>query len=218
MFFFLICVECFVSWVGFYFVRPVDTDDDDNAHKRLKSPAAAADDKPDVSVDETKALPTDIQDRVLILGPFHGLPAVVSIPFGKGVCGTAAIQHKTQLVRNVHEVLYHIACDSASQSEIVVPIYGHIGASSHDKDNGNALSSTLSNKRVYDQSNTSRSSPSLVAVLDIDSPIVNGFSEEDQIGLEKIATLVGESCDWLNLCWPVGKQELGGGTCARIHH
>lgn len=59
---------------------------------------------------------------VLVLGPFQGLPACVRIPFGRGVCGTAAGERRTVLVPNVHEFPGHIACDSASQSEIVVPI------------------------------------------------------------------------------------------------
>ncbi|MCT0165201.1 GAF domain-containing protein [Lactobacillus helveticus] len=58
----------------------------------------------------------------LILGPFQGMPACVHIHMGKGVCGTAAQIEKTQIVPNVHEFQGHIACDSASNSEIVVPI------------------------------------------------------------------------------------------------
>ncbi|WP_010678440.1 GAF domain-containing protein [Bacillus timonensis] len=58
----------------------------------------------------------------LILGPFQGLPACVRIPMGRGVCGTAAQNVKTERVADVHLFPGHIACDSASQSEIVVPI------------------------------------------------------------------------------------------------
>ena len=58
----------------------------------------------------------------LHLGPFQGKTACVEIPFGRGVCGTAAIENKTQLVADVHKFPGHIACDSASRSEIVVPI------------------------------------------------------------------------------------------------
>ena len=60
----------------------------------------------------------------LILGPFQGNVACVEIPYSKGVCGTAAIEDKTQLVPDVHQFKGHIACDSASRSEIVVPIHG----------------------------------------------------------------------------------------------
>lgn len=58
----------------------------------------------------------------LVVGPFQGKPACVRIPLGKGVCGTAAATRETQVVRDVHAFPGHIACDSASQSEIVVPL------------------------------------------------------------------------------------------------
>ena len=59
----------------------------------------------------------------LLLGPFQGKVACIRIPLGKGVCGTAAKEDKTLLVANVHEFSGHIACDAASNSEIVVPIH-----------------------------------------------------------------------------------------------
>ena len=94
----------------------------------------------------------------LILGPFQGLPACVRIPFGKGVCGTAATERKTLRIADVHQFPGHIACDAASQSEIVIPLI---------KDGV------------------------VIAVLDIDSPVINRFDEEDQQGLEEFAhTLV----------------------------
>ena len=62
------------------------------------------------------------KNNQLILGPFQGKPACTRIEIGKGVCGTAGKELKTQVVRNVHEFPGHIACDSASNSEIVVPI------------------------------------------------------------------------------------------------
>ncbi|WP_152446608.1 GAF domain-containing protein [Bacillus sp. THAF10] len=66
---------------------------------------------------------TDEQkENMLVLGPFQGLPACVRIPFGRGVCGTAASTQETQLVADVHAFPGHIACDAASQSEIVVPM------------------------------------------------------------------------------------------------
>ncbi|WP_096202663.1 GAF domain-containing protein [Bacillus sp. FJAT-45350] len=58
----------------------------------------------------------------LVLGPFIGLPACVRIKMGKGVCGTAAAERKTQRVADVHQFPGHIACDAASLSEIVIPI------------------------------------------------------------------------------------------------
>ena len=92
-----------------------------------------------------------MKDGKLLLGPFQGMPACTVIEAGEGVCGTAVAEDRTQLVKNVHEFPGHIACDSASNSEIVVPI--HTGGT------------------VY-------------GVLDIDSPKLGRFSEEDKEGLE----------------------------------
>jgi len=61
-------------------------------------------------------------DNELVLGPFQGLPACVRIPFGKGVCGTSAAKRETLRVEDVHLFPGHIACDAASQSEIVIPL------------------------------------------------------------------------------------------------
>jgi GAF domain-containing protein len=97
----------------------------------------------------------------LVLGPFQGKVACIHIPLGKGVCGTAAQRDETQLVPDVHAFPGHIACDSASNSEIVVPI--------HRK---GALKEL--NRRA------------VVAVLDIDSPVPNRFSEADRAGLEAL--------------------------------
>ncbi len=58
----------------------------------------------------------------LVLGPFIGRPACIRIPFGRGVCGTAAATGETQLVMDVHAFPDHIACDAASRSELVVPV------------------------------------------------------------------------------------------------
>lgn len=63
----------------------------------------------------------------LVVGPFQGKPACVRIALGKGVCGTAAATRQTQLVRDVHAFPGHIACDAASESEIVVPLIGADG-------------------------------------------------------------------------------------------
>ncbi|MFD1019054.1 GAF domain-containing protein [Thalassobacillus hwangdonensis] len=62
-------------------------------------------------------------DNQLVLGPFQGLPACVRIPYGRGVCGTAVKDGETQLIEDVHQFEGHIACDAASQSEVVVPIF-----------------------------------------------------------------------------------------------
>src|SRR6185503_1249285 len=64
-----------------------------------------------------------LHEDVLVLGPFQGRPACVRIPMGKGVCGFAAQQCETVIVPNVHEFPGHIACDTASNSEIVIPLF-----------------------------------------------------------------------------------------------
>lgn len=61
----------------------------------------------------------------LLLGPFQGKIACIHIPIGKGVCGTAVLKDETQLVMDVHQFPGHIACDSASRSEIVIPIHSN---------------------------------------------------------------------------------------------
>jgi GAF domain-containing protein len=64
-----------------------------------------------------------MRDGRLVVGPFQGKPACIHIAVGKGVCGTAVAEDKLQLVPDVHQFPGHIACDSASESEIVVPIH-----------------------------------------------------------------------------------------------
>lgn len=64
-----------------------------------------------------------IENEELILGPFQGHPACVHIAIGKGVCGTAVAEDKTQLIKDVHAFPGHIACDANSKSEIVIPIH-----------------------------------------------------------------------------------------------
>ena len=62
-------------------------------------------------------------EGALVLGPFQGKPACIQIPVGRGVCGTAVAEDKVQLVYDVHQFPGHIACDCASNSEIVLPIH-----------------------------------------------------------------------------------------------
>jgi L-methionine (R)-S-oxide reductase len=97
-----------------------------------------------------------LKNNELVLGPFHGQPACVRIAIGKGICGTAAALKQTVVVENVHEFPGHIACDSASNSEIVVPLMkdGH-----------------------------------LIGVLDIDSPSLSRFNDEDAEGLNNLVEL-----------------------------
>ena len=63
-----------------------------------------------------------IKDEQLVLGPFHGQPACIRIPIGKGVCGMAVSENTIQMIDDVHQFSGHIACDAASNSEIVLPI------------------------------------------------------------------------------------------------
>lgn len=64
-----------------------------------------------------------LKNNELVLGPFQGLPACVRIMPGKGVCGTAITEKRTMRIADVHQFPGHIACDAASQSEIVIPLY-----------------------------------------------------------------------------------------------
>ena len=97
-----------------------------------------------------------LQGEELVLGPFQGNPACVRIPMGKGVCGVAAQQCETIIVPNVHEFPGHIACDVASNSEIVVPLFD---------------------------------GERLLGVLDLDSPIIGRFDDQDAEGLNELATV-----------------------------
>ena len=96
---------------------------------------------------------------MLTLGPFQGRVACVHIPVGRGVCGTAVERDATQRVPDVHAFPGHIACDSASRSEIVIPLH--------------------QDGRV-------------IGVLDIDSPLPDRFSRQDQEGLEAFAHALEE--------------------------
>lgn len=100
-----------------------------------------------------------MDDSLLKLGPFQGKVACTRIQVGKGVCGTAVSEDSTQLVYDVHQFPGHIACDSASNSEIVVPLH--------------------KNGEIY-------------GVLDIDSPSIGRFTEEDREGLEALAKVIEE--------------------------
>ena len=104
-----------------------------------------------------------VKDGVLLLGPFQGKGACVRIEKGKGVCGTAWEQDAVQLVPDVHAFPGHIAGDSASNSEIVVPL--HCG-------------------------------PEVAAVLDIDSPKLVRFSEDDRDGLVKLVQALEKVLRW----------------------
>ena len=96
-------------------------------------------------------------EGALVLGPFQGKTACIRIPVGRGVCGTAVAEDAVQLVYDVHQFPGHIACDCASNSEIVLPI--HVKGE-------------------------------IWGVLDIDSPSIGRFTQEDKEGLLKIVEVL----------------------------
>jgi L-methionine (R)-S-oxide reductase len=104
-----------------------------------------------------------LKGNELVLGPFQGKPACVRIPVGKGVCGTAVAKCASVLVADVHAFPGHIACDSASESELVVPL--------------------TRDGRVF-------------GVIDLDSPRKGRFTQADQQGVEALARLFVDACDW----------------------
>lgn len=104
-----------------------------------------------------------LKEDTLYLGPFQGKVACTVIPVGRGVCGTAAKSLEIQLVKDVSQFPGHIACDSASRSEIVIPLCDH---------------------------------GRLLGVMDIDSPLLARFDEEDAAGLAQLASLLTQQVDW----------------------
>ena len=126
-----------INWAGFYLVDPATVSGEGSSTPELR------------------------------LGPFQGKVACVRIPFGRGVCGTAAETKTSQLVEDVHQFPGHIACDSASNSEVVVPIV---------KDN------------------------QVVGVLDIDSPSVARFTQEDLAGLEQVVKVLESCANFSDFC------------------
>jgi len=101
-----------------------------------------------------------LKEGELVLGPFHGKPACVRIAIGKGVCGSAAQRRESVLVPDVDAFPGHIACDSASRSELVVPI--------------------VKNGELF-------------GVLDLDSPSLDRFDEQDRVGCEALVRIFVDS-------------------------
>ena len=155
-----------VNWVGFYLVDPVTV----SGAEPSAAPGAELDAAPEAEPDVAPgAAPSDHELRTpeLRLGPFQGKVACVRIPFGRGVCGTAAATKTSQLIEDVHQFPGHIACDSASNSEVVVPIF---------KDG------------------------QVVGVLDIDSPSVARFTQEDLAGLEQVVKALESCANFSDFC------------------
>jgi GAF domain-containing protein len=101
-----------------------------------------------------------MENGELVLGPFQGKPACIRIPVGRGVCGTSVLKKETLIVEDVHQFPGHIACDAASNSEIVIPIM---------------------------------KAGVVFAVLDIDSPEFNRFSNLEKKYLEEVVAIIEAS-------------------------
>ena len=161
-----------INWAGFYLVDPATVTE---AELDAASGAASgAEPGAGSELDATPGAEPDVASSAhepctpeLRLGPFQGKVACVRIPFGRGVCGTAAATKTSQLVEDVHQFPGHIACDSASNSEVVVPIV---------KDN------------------------QVVGVLDIDSPSVARFTQEDLAGLEQVVKALESCANFSDFC------------------
>ena len=161
-----------INWAGFYLVDPVTVTEAelDAASGAASGAEPGAGSELDATPGaEPDVAPSDHEPRTpeLRLGPFQGKVACVRIPFGRGVCGTAAETKTSQLVEDVHQFPGHIACDSASNSEVVVPIF---------KDG------------------------QVVGVLDIDSPSVARFTQEDLTGLEQVVKALESCANFSDFC------------------
>ena len=157
-----------INWAGFYLVDPATVSGAELDAGSGVEPDASL--EPDAgSGVEPDAAPSAHEPCTpeLRLGPFQGKVACVRIPFGRGVCGTAAATKTSQLVEDVHQFPGHIACDSASNSEVVVPIF---------KDG------------------------QVVGVLDIDSPSVARFTQEDLAGLEQVVKALESCANFSDFC------------------
>lgn len=146
-----------INWVGFYLLK---------SEPVLKNMYELLSHGPKKNGSSSEFLKTnhnpeqeEREEGVLVLGPFQGKPACVEIKVGKGVCGRTVARDEVILVEDVHEFAGHIACDEASNSEIVLPIHA----------NG-----------------------MVVAVLDIDSPVIARFDEEDKEGLLEVVHVIEE--------------------------
>ena len=148
-----------INWAGFYLIDPVTVSGAELG--------AAPDAELGVAPSDHEPHTPELRAPELRLGPFQGKVACVRIPFGRGVCGTAAATKTSQLVEDVHQFPGHIACDSASNSEVVVPIF---------------------------------KGEQVVGVLDIDSPSVARFTQEDVTGLEQVVKALESCANFSDFC------------------
>lgn len=112
-----------------------------------------------------------LKDQELVVGPFCGQPACTRIAIGKGVCGTALAQQETLIVDDVHEFEGHIACDAASQSEIVVPF------------------------RIDGPEVINDNVQPIIGVLDIDSPVIKRFGKAEKQFFEAAVGVYVNACE-----------------------
>lgn len=139
-----------VNWCGFYIISSLYP-------------------HPQFTLETTSSQVSMSHQSRLLLGPFCGKPACQFINVNSpGVCADAFVQGKTIVVQNVHSYPGHIACDGATNSEIVCPLICH---GRNEK-------------------------PLVIGVLDLDCLAQSGFDQDDQHGLERIAQLIVSSCDW----------------------
>ncbi len=147
-----------INWAGFYLVDPATVVDSGQGVVSGLEQGVVSGLEPGSS---------ELRLPELRLGPFQGKVACVRISFGRGVCGTAAATKTSQLVEDVHQFPGHIACDSASNSEVVVPIF---------------------------------KGEQVVGVLDIDSPSVARFTQEDLAGLEQVVKALESCANFSDFC------------------
>ncbi|KAG2391755.1 hypothetical protein C9374_013240 [Naegleria lovaniensis] len=129
-------------------------------------------------IDQKKNSILELSKQELVLGPFHGKLACTRIKFGKGVCGTCIVSKQIQCVPNVHEFSGHIACDSASNSEICVPLM-------------------LTRRRTELHSEEAKEHEDLIGLIDVDSTALDQFSMEvDGKYLNKLAEILMKASDY----------------------
>jgi GAF domain-containing protein len=160
-----------VNWSGFYLQRPYFLEAGSQTTE-VAEPASA-----------------------LFLGPFVGLPAVTTIPLGRGVCGACAVRHEPILVPNVHDHEDHIPCDSASQSELTIPLL---------------LSPPTAADVTGDAAGTGSSAPTplFLGLMDLDSPYRHFFTAYDQERLTAIVAALVAGSDWAG--WPLPVRVRAG--------
>lgn len=162
-------------WTGFYLVKQ-----DSHAPETHNAENLAAEDL----AAENLAAGTPASHGELVLGPFQGPIACTRIGYGRGVCGTTWKEGRTLIVPDVNEFPGHIACSSASRSEIVVPVFNRQSSRHPDGNFRRRIG------REIDWAPGRHEDEEIIAVLDIDSSDIGTFDETDKKYLEKICSLL----------------------------